>query len=396
MKIEPHALTHPRTRTDADWRAKVGTLVTPTNTTQAIALGYAQRGVIPIPIHPTDDGGKGFPETGYTGHVALPEPGTLATRIANMPDGQLLGIRLADNIIGLDIDTYDVTTTGGIVHKTGGSTITRLEAKLGPLPPTVWSSRREPISAAPEHRTGIYLYRVSDRTLTYHRRRGADYLRFRDLPPHVETLAFGFRYAMVAPSVIDGLPYQWHAPNGTVLDPLDLPDFDALPVLPDKWCARLLKDPRHNRSRRPLRTPGEHSGGGATYAEQADTADEWCAAHIPGWTAEPDDYLTNLAERYIADMSTRSRHLAARNGTTAILNAAIGNEQWIGHPGGQQALTRLAEAFLAAKPTTQALGDYNRQFAGAVDDITNRLATGELRPLTAPTIRTTQPQERAQ
>ncbi|NKY62893.1 hypothetical protein HGA04_09455 [Gordonia rubripertincta] len=379
------ALVAPRTRTDADWRAEVAALVNPTNRTQEIALHYATTlGVAPIKVYAHD--GARIPETGTTGAVALPEPATMAAHIAAMDDTHQLGIRLPANIIGIDIDTYDVQNAGRLVHKRGGTTITNLESKLGQLPPTLSSSRRTPISDAPHHRTGIYFYRLRERTLTYYARRGHHFLQLRDIPPHVETIAFSYRYAAVAPTTADGLTYTWRAPDGTVIDPLDIPDIETLAELPDTWAKYLIKPP-DTRRRTNLRPPGEPSGGGATYAERANTADAWCATNIPGWTAEPDTYLSNLAERFIADLSTGTRHEAAIRGTNAILRAAIGNEQWIGHPGGQAALARLAEAFLDAKPTTTALGDFNRQFAGAVDQLTAEIDNGELQPRRTITIR---------
>ena len=45
-----------------------------------------------------------------------------------------------------------------------------------------------------------------------------------------------------------------------------------------------------------------------------------------------------------------------------------------------KALTKLAEAFLDAKPTPTALGDFNRQFANAVDKLAADIDSGDLRP----------------
>lgn len=378
-------LVTPRTRTDAVWQADVEALVTPENEMQRAALHYAATaGVIPHRVHLTD--GQRVPGRGFTGYVGLPEPPTLADHIATISDGEQLGIRLPANVIGIDIDTYIVNTTGGTVHKRGGRTITNLEARLGPLPATYWSSRREPLSNAPEHRTGIYFYRISERTLTYWHKRGTDYLTFRDLTD-VEVISFGYRYAMVSPSTIDGLTYRWHAPTGEPIDVAELPDFATLPVLPDKWCAHLSRNPR-TRKPRQLRTPGEPSGGGATYAQRAEDADNWCAENVAAWTDPPDTYLDTLTTRAIRKLATApSRHRAARDGTTAILSAAVGSEEHPGHPGGQAAITALADSFLEAKPTPQALGDFNRGFAGAVEKIAAAIESGDLQPIPATTFR---------
>ncbi|WP_413617132.1 hypothetical protein QBL07_017945 [Gordonia rubripertincta] len=227
------ALVAPRTRTDADWRAEVAALVNPTNRTQEIALHYATTlGVAPIKVYAHD--GARIPETGTTGAVALPEPATMAAHIAAMDDTHQLGIRLPANIIGIDIDTYDVQNAGRLVHKRGGTTITNLESKLGQLPPTLSSSRRTPISDAPHHRTGIYFYRLRERTLTYYARRGHHFLQLRDIPPHVETIAFSYRYAAVAPTTADGLTYTWRAPDGTVIDPSTSPTSRPSPNSPTR------------------------------------------------------------------------------------------------------------------------------------------------------------------
>jgi hypothetical protein len=96
----------------------------------ATADDYLVTGIgVPLPIPP---GSKRLEETGVTGRYADATAEQIATWIATKSDHNI-AVRLARNVIGLDVDHYG--------NKTGGDTLADLGVKLGSLPETVISSR---------------------------------------------------------------------------------------------------------------------------------------------------------------------------------------------------------------------------------------------------------------
>lgn len=121
-----------------------------------------------------------------------------------------IALRMPDDIIGIDIDTYE--------GKLGGRTIASLEAQLGPLPPTWITTSREDGTGS-----GIRLYKVPA---------GGQWKS--NIQPHVEIVRRGHRYAMVAPSIHpNGGTYRWYQP-GWVLS-LVPPRTGELTDLPISW-----------------------------------------------------------------------------------------------------------------------------------------------------------------
>lgn len=125
--------------------------------------------------------------TGYGGVDAHPDrvkawPRNVAARIRDGERGVLnLGMRMPVGGIGIDVDAYD--------GKRGLETITGLEARLGPLPPTYR------ITARPyESGSGIRLYRVPDNW------RGKTILKLGGADGHVEIIQRHHRLAAVPPS----------------------------------------------------------------------------------------------------------------------------------------------------------------------------------------------------
>lgn len=198
---------------------------------RASDLGY------PLPI---PRGQKANPPPSMTGAYRTEGPTTqeYIKFIGDSPDWNV-GLRLAPNVIGIDIDTYDkINFKGEIVHKDGITAIRDLEQELGPLPGTYISSSREnPLES------GIRYFSVPEGTKLQS-----------DIGPDVEIIQNTHRYAMVKPSVVADrqyeveLPgsnsaatepvvidrwYKWYDAQGQEVD--EIPNFDDLPKLPGAW-----------------------------------------------------------------------------------------------------------------------------------------------------------------
>ncbi len=177
---------------------------------------YANSGWIAFPL---PAGEKNSPPVGVTGNRPASEARAVAEQAwTTAPDGANVGIRLPDNVIAIDVDTYK--------GKRGIDTITALEAELGPLAPTYMNTRREdPLTS------GHRFYRVPD---------GAEVGD--KTGPGVDILKAGHRYSVVWPSVVDGREYRWYAPDGTPLD--GPPHVEDLPELPSAWVEYLQRGHR--------------------------------------------------------------------------------------------------------------------------------------------------------
>jgi hypothetical protein len=127
-----------------------------------------------------------------------------------------LGVRLPEDVVGIDID----------VRNGGDTTVALTAARLGPLPPTMSSTSRDDGSR-------IDFFRVPPGQ------------RWKDLGGGVETVWWGSRYAVAWPSVHPdtGGTYRWHRPNGTALDGVPVGGWAAVTeALPDAWVEHLRKD----------------------------------------------------------------------------------------------------------------------------------------------------------
>ncbi len=203
------------------------------------ALDYLNSGLgWPIPsAYPYE---KHPPLTGWTGGKGgQPDEGQVRLWREQYHDSNIC-LRLAPNVIGIDIDGYD--------EKQGAVTIAAAEEKHGSLPLSYRSTARhdDPIS-------GIRFFRLQ---------RGMDESKLRDVGDHVETIRFSHRYAVVPPSWHSGVTaeYQWE--DG-------LPSIDDLPYLPPEWhshlthgcmCYRELRKQRKQQMQRFKRRPDGNAG----------------------------------------------------------------------------------------------------------------------------------------
>lgn len=123
-----------------------------------------------------------------------------------------VGLVLADGVIGIDVDHYD--------GKHGVDTMRARVQEWAPLPDTYVSSSRDPQTGS-----GIWFFRVP----------AGSHLRGQ-VGDHVEIVQHTHRYAVVAPSVVEGRAYQWYGPD---LAPCTEPRVKDLPELPARWLENL-------------------------------------------------------------------------------------------------------------------------------------------------------------
>ncbi len=181
----------------------------------------------PLPIG-TEPGRKKSPPSGYTGEdgrvVSWPDLETWCESLGHVNVGQ----RLKRGQLGLDVDDY--------AGKSGGTTLKRAVAELGPLPATVVSTSRGVISD--EQLSGIRFYKVPvGRTF-----RGAQTKLKNRFGEHLDVVHHGHRYAVVWPSVHpEGGTYQWWTTDGQAVE--GVPSAAELPELPGVWVEFLADGP---------------------------------------------------------------------------------------------------------------------------------------------------------
>lgn len=278
------------------------------------------RGVLPLPKRR-----KKSPPEGFTGAGGIfpSYPDVQAWIDGGHADGNI-ALRFPDGILGVDVDHYD--------SKTGGDTIAKLEAELGPLPAT-WrtTSRDDGIS-------GIRLYRVPEG------------MRWPGIVGHsVETVRYAHRYAVVWPSIHPdtGGTYRWVDPHGAT-SLTTIPTVDDLPELPDAWVQHL--------------TGGE----AATDQPRANISDaqaaQWVHAHGAG------DLCRKMREVVMSSLPTISSAGSRHDTVMTLTNRLV----WLvgaGHCGGVQALDIIRTAFRAAasdRTEQEFAGEWDRLIVGAV------------------------------
>lgn len=176
---------------------------------------YLEAGWSPIPLPP---GAKSPPPDGYTGTTGRPP--TEAEVDAWTRDGpHNIALRLAADVVGIDVDHRG--------DKRGADELADLEARLGPLPPTVSSTARGTDDGPGLSR--ILLYRVPAGT------------RLRaQVAPAIEAIQRHHRYVVCAPSTnphAGGARYRWYDDAG---EPMDRPpEPDELADLPWPWLEEL-------------------------------------------------------------------------------------------------------------------------------------------------------------
>jgi len=140
----------------------------------------------------------------------IPREATVRAWGEMYPDSNVL-IRMAPDVIGIDVDDYD--------DKHGGSIVAELMDVHGPLPHTAVSTAREMPS-------GIYWYRL---------RSWMETDRMRDPGEHVEVIRFEHRYAVAPPSWHPGARTRYRWVDGFT------PQLYDLDFLPTEWYVHLTR-----------------------------------------------------------------------------------------------------------------------------------------------------------
>lgn len=170
---------------------------------------YLAAGWSPIPI---GVGRRNQPPSGVTGAKGRAvEPADVAAWMTGR-GGDNLGIRLPQNVVGIDVDCHD--------GKLGGEQILVLEAAYGPLPSTWHSTSRTDGSK-------IMFYRCPPHIA----------ITLKDLAPDIELIRHWYRYAAVWPSVNEKSQavYRWFRPDGAVVAEGIVPTREQLMPLPPSW-----------------------------------------------------------------------------------------------------------------------------------------------------------------
>lgn len=305
-------------------------------------------GVLPLPA-----GAKFPPPPGFTGrrHAGMyPSAADIQTwimhgmngagRLVDVPAGNI-ALRLPPDVIGLDVDAYD--------GKPGGETLAKLEAALGALPPTwVSTSRHDGVS-------GIRLYRLPAGV-----REGDPGRRWLDeAGPGVDIIRHGHRYAVVAPSVVEGREYRWIAPEGEMPSELESepPEVSWLGELPPAWLGHVAPP------------AGAHATSGSAAPLGAGELDETRAREWLGACRDDDGepcgvimaVLTEARRALAARGAAGSRHETALGASRAI--AAYGGE---GHNRAVSALSALGAAFEESTRGEGRESEWRSMLVGAV------------------------------
>ncbi|NAE18327.1 bifunctional DNA primase/polymerase, partial [Enterococcus hirae] len=278
------------------------------------------RGVLPLPPHR-----KASPPPGWTGRTTTwPSYPDLAAWTDEHADGNL-ALRLPHHVIGIDVDNYDT--------KTGGTTLTALEAAFGHLPPTWRTTSRD------DRVSGIRLYRVPE---------GLAWPG--DLGAGIEIIQWSHRYALAWPSIHpEGRTYRWIDPAGH--DAIGvIPAPDDLPDLPDEWVTGISRGTdTPDQPRTPITTPA---------------AANWLTG-LPDTT--PCPATSRALTRHLTDLgaATRSRHDTALAATMRLTR--LGAEGHHGTPTALLAFRRAWETAIAdSRDPSERDAEWTRLLAGAI------------------------------
>jgi P4 family phage/plasmid primase-like protien len=110
---------------------------------RSFAVSYFKAGWCPLPLPPRR---KSSPPTGATGKYPVVGKAILDRWLKEYDEKGNIGIRVPDNVIGIDVDAYD--------KKIGRASLAQLEADLGPLPAT-WT-----LTARADGVSGIRFFQV--------------------------------------------------------------------------------------------------------------------------------------------------------------------------------------------------------------------------------------------
>lgn len=251
-------------------------------------------------------------------------------------------VRLADTVIVLDVDVSET--------KHGDQTLAALEAEYCNLPRGPYNTRHG-ANAAARH----MFYRVPAG------------FEWRSPSSDIDIIHRAIRYAVVAPSVVDGKAYHWYDADGTELD--TIPRADELPELPKAWIEFLKKGPATDNYR-----PGEVFDLEATTQWLEASAPACDSALTDGTRAKLDGFLKAIED---------DAHETAIKAVRWIVRYCVLD----GAPGLNVALAELEEKFTEvreARPTGEAPArEWGRILADEVNKLRGEVEAGRVTPFIA-------------
>lgn len=274
-------------------------------------LAYTDAGWHPFPLPHAK---KSPPPVGYTGVDGIDASAAdLYAWDEAAQEEQGIGLRAPVGVVGIDVDAYG--------SKRGSDTLATRETELGPLPDTYWSTSRD------DGVSGIRWYRIPPDVRLVDR-----------LGPDVEIIQRSHRYAVVFPSLHpEGRQYFWQRPDGTRHKAV--PRVTNLPELPSAWVDALAAP-----------VPPELGS--------VDVVADLDFLSAGGMSERMADLLGEAR----ADLRGGSRHDATRDNVLRLLALSADGE-----PGGQDAITKLGEAFIDAVADRSSREQAQLEYARMVD-----------------------------
>lgn len=206
---------------------------------------------------PIPEGQKFPPPSGTTGNRPMATNDEIRALWVGVSGSSNVAWWLPNNVICIDVDHYG--------EKTGADTLKELEMELGKF--GAWSTTRHGAGS----KSRKYFLTVPE-GIKWHGKAGAG----------IDILQMTHRYAIVAPSVVDGLAEQWYRPDGTPSD--HAPLMEELTALPEKWVEHLKRSNTLDFKN----APSEDLSW--------DDADVWLSKVAPGWEAEPGPIFRSILE----------------------------------------------------------------------------------------------------
>lgn len=194
---------------------------------QQVAPLYYERNYFPIPLY----GNKGVTATGVTGGTDKLSRDQQLKLHRDHGAAVRVGLRLVD-LVGLDVDGYK---PGAVQHWLD------LLEQYGPLPETWMTSARFELDDY-DGVSGIRLFRLPDAFLDAQ----LEPIWQGNVGPTVDVIRMGHRNANVWPTTHHklGVRYKWlDQGTGAIVDAPIPVSAEALPLLPARWLAAVVKPP---------------------------------------------------------------------------------------------------------------------------------------------------------
>ncbi len=306
------------------------------------AATYHQAGWFPIPVTVKPGGTKAPSLKGNTGGSGVYADARLTRQWMRQNGGREVGLRLAMDMVGMDVDAYD--------GKAGTWSLGVLQAKWGKLPATWMSSSRIDGS-------GIRLFRLGpDMDQALLRDPKADDPRFGG----IEVVRGGHRYCMAWPSrhPREGRPrYDWFDPERYVSE--CIPEPADCPLLPEGWFTGLS-------------TGTASWGSGKTVPIRPGDLDpvDWARSR-PGGLEHPCGPMAEHLVEAVADVEEAGRTGGCYPAACTWVYRLVGDAAE-GHRGAWRAIRALGLAYIDAmrknrrRPEHDVKHEFRKCFADAI------------------------------